>query len=50
MAVTRTDCERIMFQSSVRINVGPNKEINLRLQGQQVFQSSVRINVGPNFR
>jgi len=38
-----------MFQSSVRINVGPN---SLRMPTAPTrvlpFQSSVRINVGPN--
>ena len=36
------------FQSSVRINVGPNQNMATieRLHGK--FQSSVRINVGPN--
>jgi len=37
------------FQSSVRINVGPNCSNPLcRAYPGSLFQSSVRINVGPN--
>ncbi len=36
------------FQSSVRINVGPNKENEDGNSEFNSFQSSVRINVGPN--
>jgi len=36
------------FQSSVRINVGPNSITGKSTQGKGMFQSSVRINVGPN--
>jgi len=38
------------FQSSVRINVGPNLKKTNGGDGQNWFQSSVRINVGPNTR
>ncbi len=38
-----------MFQSSVRINVGPNSSSGeFRPSSLGMFQSSVRINVGPN--
>ena len=37
-----------MFQSSVRINVGPNDFLGGVGVGGPRFQSSVRINVGPN--
>jgi len=37
-----------MFQSSVRINVGPNRERKDGKSQATTFQSSVRINVGPN--
>jgi len=37
-----------MFQSSVRINVGPNLLIPRTVIMPRLFQSSVRINVGPN--
>jgi len=36
------------FQSSVRINVGPNDNIGSLEHLHARFQSSVRINVGPN--
>jgi len=36
------------FQSSVRINVGPNEGFHAVATREIVFQSSVRINVGPN--
>jgi len=36
------------FQSSVRINVGPNQTETLKEGLSEQFQSSVRINVGPN--
>jgi len=36
------------FQSSVRINVGPNATKSALLLSEVLFQSSVRINVGPN--
>jgi len=36
------------FQSSVRINVGPNGAIVALSLAVIEFQSSVRINVGPN--
>jgi len=38
------------FQSSVRINVGPNCGLVLSFSVPRAFQSSVRINVGPNSR
>jgi len=37
-----------MFQSSVRINVGPNRALPKISRRFHQFQSSVRINVGPN--
>jgi len=37
-----------LFQSSVRINVGPNHIIPISGKDSLAFQSSVRINVGPN--
>jgi len=37
-----------MFQSSVRINVGPNFDYYFTYFHFAQFQSSVRINVGPN--
>ncbi len=37
-----------MFQSSVRINVGPNLARAWPAPDGRRFQSSVRINVGPN--
>ncbi len=37
-----------MFQSSVRINVGPNVPFPPHCHYRGGFQSSVRINVGPN--
>jgi len=37
-----------MFQSSVRINVGPNLSLIPITSHISAFQSSVRINVGPN--
>jgi len=41
----------IVFQSSVRINVGPNScEVPDFNVYRDLFQSSVRINVGPNNR
>ena len=40
---------RRSFQSSVRINVGPNRHLRNRAELVAVFQSSVRINVGPNY-
>ena len=36
------------FQSSVRINVGPNEGRGVVDDLAEQFQSSVRINVGPN--
>ena len=36
------------FQSSVRINVGPNNASTVEVNEKTAFQSSVRINVGPN--
>jgi len=42
--------EGVMFQSSVRINVGPNWLKEEHGVGNKVFQSSVRINVGPNHK
>jgi len=36
------------FQSSVRINVGPNVYTDPPWDKGKMFQSSVRINVGPN--
>ena len=36
------------FQSSVRINVGPNQCSSIVASILARFQSSVRINVGPN--
>jgi len=36
------------FQSSVRINVGPNAINGGARRMMMMFQSSVRINVGPN--
>jgi len=41
-------CAARSFQSSVRINVGPNIVIALQDARLDRFQSSVRINVGPN--
>jgi len=38
----------IEFQSSVRINVGPNCWACKSSSSEASFQSSVRINVGPN--
>ena len=38
----------IVFQSSVRINVGPNVCTPVHATLNAEFQSSVRINVGPN--
>jgi len=43
-------CGRVRwFQSSVRINVGPNDMLRQIEDPIKQFQSSVRINVGPNF-
>ena len=39
---------RTLFQSSVRINVGPNPLAPDSPGNREMFQSSVRINVGPN--
>ena len=39
-----------VFQSSVRINVGPNQHTTRYSGVGTWFQSSVRINVGPNSR
>jgi len=41
-------CPSKMFQSSVRINVGPNFPVRRPFLPPGRFQSSVRINVGPN--
>jgi len=38
----------VVFQSSVRINVGPNEKPGRETTRPYKFQSSVRINVGPN--
>jgi len=38
-----------LFQSSVRINVGPNAMRSFAEGVGGQFQSSVRINVGPNY-
>ena len=43
------DDDKEWFQSSVRINVGPNDQATPGCAGSDRFQSSVRINVGPNF-
>jgi len=40
---------KMAFQSSVRINVGPNLDpFAITVVAWALFQSSVRINVGPN--
>ena len=50
MRVPTGTADHSAFQSSVRINVGPNRILLMDSNGHFLFQSSVRINVGPNFR
>ena len=44
------DDDKEWFQSSVRINVGPNDLYGVPPSFESQFQSSVRINVGPNLQ